>query len=105
MIRRSPALLPNAENKLACIVRPPRDIVAGMAHRTPAAANALGLDGFIEPDDQGLSLDELSQAYAAVLAKGADPYEVADQGDAAVAATLAPTEQELSVKTVGDADA
>jgi segregation and condensation protein B len=27
-----------------------------------------------EPDDQGLSLDDLSQAYAAVLNKGADPY-------------------------------
>jgi segregation and condensation protein B len=34
----------------------------------------LGLDGFIEPDDQGLSLNELSQAYAALLAQGADPY-------------------------------
>ena len=33
----------------------------------------LGLDDFTEPDDQGLSLDELSQAYAALLAKGADP--------------------------------
>ena len=34
----------------------------------------LGLDNFVEPDDQGLSLDELSQAYAALLRKGADPY-------------------------------
>src|SRR5436190_2186980 len=93
---RSPA----AVKRLACIARPPRSIVAGMTHHSPAAADALGLDGFIEPDDQGLSLDELSQAYAAVLAKGADPYEVADQGDsAAVAANLVPTEQELSVKT------
>jgi segregation and condensation protein B len=38
------------------------------------AVETLGLDGFIEPDDQGLSLNELSQAYAALLAQGADPY-------------------------------
>jgi segregation and condensation protein B len=35
---------------------------------------SLGLDDFTEPDDQGLSLNELSQAYAALLAQGADPY-------------------------------
>lgn len=34
----------------------------------------LGLEDFAEPDDQGLSLDELSQAYATLLGKGADPY-------------------------------
>jgi segregation and condensation protein B len=34
----------------------------------------LELPDFGEPDDQGLSLDELSQAYAALLGKGADPY-------------------------------
>jgi segregation and condensation protein B len=39
-----------------------------------ASIEALGLDGFVEPDDQGLSLNELSQAYAALLAQGADPY-------------------------------
>src|SRR4029079_19276273 len=38
------------------------------------AVESLGLDGFIEPDDQGLSLNELSQAYAALLAQGSDPY-------------------------------
>jgi segregation and condensation protein B len=38
------------------------------------AVETLGLDGFTEPDDQGLSLNELSQAYAALLAQGADPY-------------------------------
>jgi len=41
-------------------------------------AESLGLDDFIEPDDQGLSLDELSQAYAALLARGADPYTEAE---------------------------
>jgi segregation and condensation protein B len=34
----------------------------------------LGLEGFIEPDDEGLPLDELGQAYAALLARGSDPY-------------------------------
>jgi segregation and condensation protein B len=34
----------------------------------------LPFDSFAEPDDQGLSLDELSQTYAALLQKGADPY-------------------------------
>jgi segregation and condensation protein B len=43
----------------------------------PPTAESLGLDDFVEPDDQGLSLDELSQAYAALLAKGADPYSAA----------------------------
>ena len=37
-------------------------------------SESLGLDEFGQPDDAGLSLDELSQAYAALLAKGADPY-------------------------------
>jgi segregation and condensation protein B len=35
---------------------------------------SLGLDGFLEFGDQGAALDELGQAYAALLAKGADPY-------------------------------
>jgi segregation and condensation protein B len=51
-----------------------------MAHtfepdRTKSPADKLlGLDDFAEPDDQGLSLDELGRAYAALLRKGADPY-------------------------------
>lgn len=45
-----------------------------------AEAQPLGLDDFAEPDDQGLSLDELSQAYAALLSKGADPYPDAAVG-------------------------
>lgn len=39
----------------------------------------LGIDGLTEPDDQGLSLDELSQAYAAILNKGVDPYPQAGE--------------------------
>ena len=38
--------------------------------------DAWGLDGFGQtPGDEGLSLDELSQAYAQVLARGAEPYD------------------------------
>jgi segregation and condensation protein B len=39
---------------------------------------ALALDDFVEPDDQGLSLDELSRAYEVLLKKGADPYPEGD---------------------------
>ena len=36
----------------------------------------LGLDQFeAVTDDQGISLDQLSQAYAQLLGKGEDPYE------------------------------
>ncbi len=46
-----------------------------MVNRSQETENLpLGLDDFAEPDDQGLSLDELSQAYAALLNQGADPY-------------------------------
>jgi segregation and condensation protein B len=70
----------------------------------PAAASrssptaSLGLDDFVEPDDQGVSLDELSQAYAALLAKGSDPYpdRQADQpaSDISPEAAKVPTPDE-----------
>jgi len=41
---------------------------------TPGFSEDPGLAPFLEPDDHGLSLDELSQAYAALLARGSDPY-------------------------------
>jgi len=41
----------------------------------PPNAASLGLDGFrASSDELGLSLDELSQAYAALLGSGDDPY-------------------------------
>jgi segregation and condensation protein B len=43
----------------------------GAAHVTPAAPQP---EDLAQPDDVGLSLEELGQAYAAVLGKGADPY-------------------------------
>lgn len=46
-----------------------------MAPEPQPDADDLGLEGFVEPDDDGLPLDELSQAYAAILSRGADPYQ------------------------------
>lgn len=55
-------------------------------------AAALGLGTFQEPDDAGLSLEELGQAYAALMSKGADPYESIPAVDATPAADLAEAE-------------
>lgn len=49
----------------------------------PDSPESLGLDQFAEPSDDGLSLDELSQAYAALLAKGNDPYSNSPAGEGA----------------------
>lgn len=51
---------------------PPKSEAAASA--APPFPDDSGLAQFLEPDDHGLSLDELSQAYAALLARGADPY-------------------------------
>lgn len=60
----------------------------------PSAASAFpddsGLAQFLEPDDHGLSLDELSQAYAALLARGSDPYAEPQPQDEAAAEESAP---------------
>jgi segregation and condensation protein B len=62
----------------------------------PPTAESLGLDDFVEPDDQGLSLDELSQAYAALLAKGSDPYsEAPSDADQPPAETAVTTDESL----------
>lgn len=47
-----------------------------------------------EPDDQGLSLDELSQAYAAILNKGADPYPQPGQATEQAAVEVAAVAEE-----------
>jgi segregation and condensation protein B len=49
----------------------------------PSEPPELGLQDFVEPDDQGLSLAELSQAYAVLLKRGADPYPQPDAADTA----------------------
>lgn len=53
----------------------------------------LGWDGLAEPDDQGLSLDQLSQAYAAILNRGADPYPDKPEAVEEPAEPLAASEQ------------
>jgi len=64
--------------------------VPKIASPEPPNAESLGLNDFVAPDDQGLSLDELSQAYAALLAKGSDPYsEAGPQTDQPTAETAA----------------
>jgi segregation and condensation protein B len=40
-------------------------------------AESLGLEQFQEPADAGLSLEELGEAYAALMSQGADPYDSA----------------------------
>jgi segregation and condensation protein B len=68
------------------------------AHSQPV--DSLGLDEFVEPDDQGISLNELSQAYAALLARGADPYAEPPRDDAQPAAGIAaPSDDSLSQPT------
>lgn len=54
------------------------------AARDPTTdSSPLGLDDFTEPSDQGVALEELSQAYAVLLAKGSDPYaDVSDRSSA-----------------------
>jgi segregation and condensation protein B len=70
----------------------------------PVTVETLGLDGFVEPDDQGLSLNELSQAYAALLAQGADPYPQgrdstpADEISAQVLAEIEPPAAEPPIE-------
>lgn len=54
--------------------RPPR--ILAIEETEPAeVAESLGLEQFQEPDDAGLSLEELGQAYAALMTQGTDPYE------------------------------
>lgn len=46
------------------------------SHSEPPLAEDLGLGQFeVIADEQGISLDDLSKAYAALLGKGDDPYE------------------------------
>jgi segregation and condensation protein B len=79
--------------------------------RSPAAISAHGTSGpllqpdvFAEPDDQGLSLDELSQAYAALLTKGADPYPDVAADDGTGEAGNAATDDSLAAADMLTAD-
>lgn len=67
----------------------PRPPQSSSSQADQAEVPALGLDDFVAPDDQGLSLDELSQAYATLLTKGADPYPDSSAVEAAARAGVA----------------
>jgi segregation and condensation protein B len=72
MPRKSAKPPPPARNQPA----PPLPRVVMVEESDPSErAETLGLASFQEPDDAGLSLEELGQAYAALMSKGADPYE------------------------------
>lgn len=64
-------------------------------------AESLGLEQFQEPDDNGLSLEELGQAYAALMTQGTDPYEAAPAVDE-IATTIDPVEASATTATVPD---
>ena len=52
----------------------PRTSRTGVQQQPPLEPEVLA-----QPDDQGLSLEDLGQAYAALLNKGADPYPQAEE--------------------------
>jgi segregation and condensation protein B len=54
-----------------------------MTDESGAGNDSFGLDAFQDglPDDQGLSLDELTRAYAELIGKGEDPYSEAPEVD------------------------
>jgi segregation and condensation protein B len=42
---------------------------------SPTVEESYGLEELTEPDDAGVSLEELGQTYAALMTQGADPYQ------------------------------
>ena len=77
----------------------PRSSRTGVQQQPPLEPEQLA-----QPDDQGLSLEDLGQAYAALLNKGADPYpqpELAAEQPAALPAL----EDEFSPASAGADDA
>jgi segregation and condensation protein B len=77
----------------------PRGSRTGVQAETPLEPDQLS-----QPDDQGLSLDDLGQAYAALLNKGADPYPQPDES-AEEAPTAKSAEEEFAVDLPGADDA
>ncbi len=71
----------------------------------------LGLDGFAKPaDDLGLSLEDLSEAYAQLIEGGADPYQVdeieedePDEEDLEAQDAGAESEVEVTPRTILEA--
>lgn len=69
-----------------------------MAKRRKPAPPATEPEAFLPapPDDQGLSLDELSQAYANLLTQGDDPYAEAPETDGTLGLPVADWEEDES---------
>lgn len=55
---------------------------------SPKVEESFGLEEISDPDDAGVSLEELGQTYAALMNQGADPYQ-----DLRTAAETAPTDE------------
>jgi segregation and condensation protein B len=78
-------------------------------HPPDPSPRSLGIES-LAPDseeDQGLSLEELGQAYAAVLSRGADPYPEEDEAlaDSASETVAAAADQPQRVLSGSDDDA
>ena len=73
----SEAKAPTRGQRLAQTPTQPPRILAIEETDPNELAESLGLDQFQDPDDAGLSLEELGQAYAALMTQGTDPYEAA----------------------------
>ena len=73
------------------MVKPPHDDLPSSAAERSDAELELGPFETID-DDQGISLDELSQAYAELIGKGSDPYESPSNPAAGTEAPRVPDE-------------
>jgi segregation and condensation protein B len=73
-----------------------------------ASQEELGLEELHEPDDQGLSLEELGQTYAALMQQGADPYQdlrtAPESGEPFPAAPDAPLLEDIPPQVLAGSD-
>jgi segregation and condensation protein B len=73
---------------------------------SPERSADLGLEQFAAPSDElGLSLEELSEAYASLLAGGTDPYAAAPPADGEPTDELSLAELEAELAAAGTAGA
>jgi segregation and condensation protein B len=74
--------------------------------KQPTPQESLGLDAFRQANEDaaGLSLDQLSQAFAQMLSTGDDPYDEtrADSGQDTLAITDEPTVSDAETKAAAD---
>lgn len=82
-------------------IRAPR--ILAIEETDPAeVAESLGLEQFQDPDDNGLSLEELGQAYAALMTQGTDPYEAAAHLEEATPAAETAESSATATATTND---